>query len=88
MCSSDLEAMACGLPVVSTAVGGTPEVVDADTTGVLVPARDPESLARAIITLLGDPARGRQMGLAARQRVETYFDIRKMTSQYEALYSS
>jgi glycosyltransferase involved in cell wall biosynthesis len=83
-----LEAMACGLPVVSTAVGGTPEVVDADTTGVLVPARDPESLARAIITLLGDPARGRQMGLAARQRVETYFDIRKMTSQYEALYSS
>jgi glycosyltransferase involved in cell wall biosynthesis len=78
-----LEAMARGLPIVTTQVGGNPEVVEAGTTGLLVPA-----LAQAIGAILIDPARGRQMGIAGRQRVENCFDIRKMMAQYEALYES
>lgn len=83
-----LEAMARGLPVVTTQVGGNPEVVEAGVTGLLVPAGDPEALGQAIAVLLADPARGRLMGLGGRQRVENNFDIRKMTAQYETLYGS
>jgi glycosyltransferase involved in cell wall biosynthesis len=82
-----LEAMARGLAIVATRVGGNPEVVEAGATGLLVPARDPEALAQAIGVLLADPARGRQMGVAGRQRVENCFDIRKMMAQYETLYA-
>jgi glycosyltransferase involved in cell wall biosynthesis len=81
-----LEAQARGLSVVATAVGGTPEVVDTGSTGLLVPAHDSAALAQAILTILGDPARGKAMGAAGRRRVESCFDIRTMTKQYEALY--
>ncbi len=59
-----LEAMARGLPVVTTRVGGNPEVVDAGVTGLLAPASDPVALARnhRARDLLDDPARGRRMG--------------------------
>jgi glycosyltransferase involved in cell wall biosynthesis len=83
-----LEAMACGLPVVTTQVGGNPEVVDAEVTGLLVPAGAPAALAEAIGTVLRDPARGRHLGLEGRRRVERCFDIRHMLAQYEALYQS
>jgi glycosyltransferase involved in cell wall biosynthesis len=83
-----LEAMARGLPVVTTHVGGNPEVVEHDTTGLLVPAGDPDALAQAISAFLRDPARGKQMGIAGRQRVEFNFDIRKMMARYELMYSS
>lgn len=83
-----LEAMARGLPIVTTNVGGNPEVVEAGTTGLLVPARDPAALGQAILTLVADPTRANQMGVAGRQRVEKYFDIRTMTAQYEAMYFS
>jgi sugar transferase (PEP-CTERM/EpsH1 system associated) len=83
-----LEAMARGLPVVTTQVGGSPEVVEQGVTGVLVPPRDPAALAHAITPMLADPPRARQMGLAGRQRVETCFDILKVTAQYESLYTS
>ena len=81
-----LEAMARGLPVVTTNVGGNPEVVEDGTTGFLVPAANPEVLARAIELLAVDPARGRQMGRAGRQRVENNFNIRTMMAQVEGLY--
>jgi glycosyltransferase involved in cell wall biosynthesis len=82
-----LEAQARGLPVVATAVGGSPEVVEQDATGLLVPSRDPAALAGAIRSLLADAALGRRMGQAGRARVEKCFDIATMTREYEALYA-
>jgi len=81
-----LEAMARGLPVVATRVGGNPEVVADGRTGVLVPARAPSELAAAMLRLLREPECGRRMGLAGRQRVERYFDVRCMVAEYQALY--
>jgi len=81
-----LEAMARGLPVITTQVGGNPEVVEAGVTGLLVPPRSPETLAQAINSVIVNPARSRQMGLAGRRRVENCFDIRRMVAAYEALY--
>jgi glycosyltransferase involved in cell wall biosynthesis len=82
-----LEAMARGLPVVTTRVGGNPEVVEAGATGLLVAPSDPQALAEAIAAVLADPAAGRRLGLAGRRRVENYFDIRKMMAQYEQMYA-
>ena len=81
-----LEAMARGRAVVATDVGGNPEVVVPGETGLLVPSRQPESLARALLELWRVPDRCREMGLAGRRRVEQHFDIRQMVSAYEALY--
>lgn len=81
-----LEAMAAGLPVVATAVGGTPEVVQRDGTGVLVPARSAEALTTAIVQLAQDPARRRAMGQAGRLRVEQAFSIDRMVEDYAREY--
>jgi len=83
-----LEAMACGLPVVATRVGGLPEVVEDEVTGLLVPAADPTALAGAMIEIWGDPKRGDQMGRAGRQRAEECFGVGRMVAEYEALYAS
>ena len=64
-----LEAMGRGRPVVASAVGGLPEVVDEGTTGHLVPAGRPEPLAQAIVTLLHDPERAAKMGAEGRALV-------------------
>jgi glycosyltransferase involved in cell wall biosynthesis len=58
------EAMGCGLPCVTTNVGGLPEVVDDGSTGVLVPPRDPDALAAGLVALLSDPARAEKLGHA------------------------
>jgi glycosyltransferase involved in cell wall biosynthesis len=81
-----LEAMARGLPTVATRVGGNPEVVVDGETGLLVPARDPEALARALLRLLDDPETRLRLGAAGRQRVEMQFDVRRMVAAYETLY--
>jgi Glycosyl transferases group 1 len=81
-----MEAMARGLPVVATRVGGNPEVVDEGRTGLLVPERSPVELASALLRLIRDPETGRRMGLEGRHRVEQYFDVRRMVAQYERLY--
>jgi glycosyltransferase involved in cell wall biosynthesis len=81
-----LEAMACGLPVVATRVGGLPEVVDEGVTGLLVPPADPAALAGAMAALWNDPERRDRMGRAGRDRAEERFDVRRMVAQYESLY--
>ncbi len=81
-----LEAMARGLAVVATRVGGNPEVVADGATGLLVPARNPDALADAMLGLLHDSERSRRLGEAGRRRVEQVFDVRRMIADYEALY--
>jgi glycosyltransferase involved in cell wall biosynthesis len=81
-----LEAMAAGLPVVATAVGGNPEVVVDGTTGVLVPAADPRRLADALVALWKDPGRRAVLGAAGRRRVNECFDVRRTVASYELLY--
>jgi glycosyltransferase involved in cell wall biosynthesis len=82
-----LEAMACGLPVVATRVGGTPEAVTDGESGLLVEVGSHEQLAQAMIALRRDPARAARMGRAGERRVERDFDVRVMVSRYEALYA-
>jgi glycosyltransferase involved in cell wall biosynthesis len=81
-----LEAMASGLPVVATDVGGNAEVVVHGETGVLVPAGDPARLAEAVAGLLSDPERAHRLGRAGRRRVERAFDLRGVVRRYEQLY--
>lgn len=76
-----LEAMAVGLPCVSTPVNGVAEIVEDGKTGLLVPMEDPDSLAQAIRSLAADPARRRTMGAAGRARVEERFDIRSNVAE-------
>jgi glycosyltransferase involved in cell wall biosynthesis len=81
-----LEAMARGLAVVATKVGGNSEVVIDGETGFLVPANDPAALAAKVRQLVGDTDRCQMMGRAGRRRVEAYFDIRGVLESYERLY--
>jgi glycosyltransferase involved in cell wall biosynthesis len=81
-----LEAMARGLPVVATRVGGNPEVVVNEVTGLLVSAADPGQLAHALLRVHSDPILARRMGEAGRRRVEQQFDVRNMVAQYQSLY--
>jgi glycosyltransferase involved in cell wall biosynthesis len=81
-----LEAMASGLPIVATRVGGNPEVVAEGETGFLVPPQNPSALADALLRLRRDPALGAQLGQASRQRVEALFDVRRMIAEYEQMY--
>jgi glycosyltransferase involved in cell wall biosynthesis len=81
-----LEAMARGLPVVATRVGGNPEVVADGETGLLVPAASPADLADAMIRLHDEPETARAMGLAGRARVERHFNVQNMVARYESIY--
>jgi glycosyltransferase involved in cell wall biosynthesis len=81
-----LEAMASGLPVVATRVGGADEMVQYGVTGYLVPSRSPERLAAALKSVIGDRAAGRAMGMAGRARAEAEFSLRSMVRRYETMY--
>ena len=83
-----LEAMAAGLPVVASRAGGNPEAVVDGETGLLFPHGDADALARAILSLLRDPARAGAMGEAGRRRVAEHFPIGKMVSEVESLYET
>jgi glycosyltransferase involved in cell wall biosynthesis len=80
-----LEAMAAGLPVVATDVGGTSEVVDR-SCGRLVPPRNPGALTDALAELALDADLRRALGHASRQRVEAHFTLDRMVGEYRAAY--
>jgi len=84
--NSLLEAMAASVPVVATTVGGNSEVVQGGITGLLVPPRDAEALARAIGRLLEQPWLGIKFGLAGRDRVTERFALEQMTRATARLY--
>jgi glycosyltransferase involved in cell wall biosynthesis len=81
-----LEAMAAGVPVVATRVGGTPELIEDGIQGLLVPPRDPGALALAIGSLLAEPRRRRSMGQAGRERAGKEFSIEAGVHATETLY--
>jgi glycosyltransferase involved in cell wall biosynthesis len=80
------EAMAMGLPVITTAVSGIPEIVDDGHNGLIVPPADVAALARRISELLGDAALRQRLGAAARQTICERFDSRRTTLALQALF--
>ena len=81
-----LEAMSCGKPVVGTDVEGVREAVEHGVTGILVPPRDPENLAKAILNLIEDDRKAKSMGAAGRERVKRLFSIESNVSKVEQVY--
>lgn len=84
--NSVLEGMAAGLPMIVTNVGGNAEAVIDGESGLVVPARDPQRLSEAIVTLAQDAALHARLGAGARRRVETHFTDEKCVEAYEAFY--
>lgn len=84
-----LESMACGCPIVATSVGAMPEMLDADgekPCGICVPPQNIEALRDAIISLLGDPKKAKELGENARKRVNEQYDILKVWKQLVGLW--
>jgi L-malate glycosyltransferase len=84
--TSLLDAMACGKPIVATSAGGIPEVVVDGQTGILVPPRDSEALARAITALLRDEHAQQVMGAEGLLRVRERFSAERMVQDTLAVY--
>ena len=82
-----LEAMACAKPVVATPVGGGPEAVIDEVTGLVVPPNEPERLASAMLRVLNDRILGLRMGNAARARVQAQLSVPRLVTAVEALYT-
>ena len=83
---SVMEYMAAGKPVVSTRVGGLPELIEDGAHGVLVEPRSPEALAEAVGRLLRDPGEARRMGAAGREKQQREFSLDAMVRRVEQLY--
>ncbi|MEP0814140.1 MAG: glycosyltransferase [bacterium] len=82
-----VEAAACGLPIVATDIGGVDDVIEKDKTGLVVPARDPDSLARAMLSLQNMPERERkELGIAARKKIEAEFSLDVFKAEWMSLY--
>jgi glycosyltransferase involved in cell wall biosynthesis len=81
-----LEAMASGLPIVATRVGGNAELIESGMTGLLVPPANSDALAEAMLGYFSDPATARRHGRAARQVAERRFSLARMVSDYSNVY--
>lgn len=81
-----LEAMAAGIPVVATAVGGTPEILADGIAGILVPARHPQRLAEAMTALCDNRLARARLATVGRRRLESSFTIQRMVAEYEQIY--
>ena len=85
--NSVMEALSCGLPIVATNVGGIPDIVEHEKTGLLVNKGDVENLASSLISLLNDYDRCVDMGKAAQLFAADHLDARKTVRQLVELYS-
>jgi glycosyltransferase involved in cell wall biosynthesis len=85
---SILEAMACGLPVVATDVGGNWELIRDGRGGCLVPPRNPQMLADELLKLISDRELREELGRRARRTAEKEFSLRKMIGRYQQMYLS
>jgi sugar transferase (PEP-CTERM/EpsH1 system associated) len=83
-----LEAMASGLPVVATDVGGNAELLQHGLTGYIVPASNPQAMADRLVELASEPTRARQMGQAGCQRVKDCFSMQAMVRTYQTVYDN
>ncbi|MGB9735985.1 MAG: glycosyltransferase [bacterium] len=81
-----IEAMAAGLPVIATNVGGIPEIITNGVNGILVPPENPQALADAIVELIEHPDRRKILSEKARQYVELTFNNQTMTKEYAEIY--
>jgi glycosyltransferase involved in cell wall biosynthesis len=80
-----IECLTCGIPLVATAVGGLPEIIEHDRSGVLVAAGDPAALAAALEGLLRDPHRRERLGAAGSERAQA-FTIERIAARFAQLY--
>lgn len=83
-----LEAMACGLPVIGTQVGGVPDLIGDNARGTLIAPSDPDALAAAVTQYVKDPELRRRHGEAARQFVVAHYDIEQTAHSYRQLYEA
>lgn len=81
-----LEAMATGLPIVATRVGGNAELIEPGVTGTLVPVADSSALAQGVLRYFGDVALARRHGTAARHAAERRYSLARMVQEYESMY--
>jgi len=85
--NSLLEAMAAGLPVVGTGVGGIPEIIRNGVDGLIVPAKDPHALAEAILRILQNPRFAKQLSQAGQEMVRAHFGFDRLLAELEQLYT-
>jgi len=82
-----IEAMAIGKPVVATNAGGVREIINDGVDGILVPPKDPEKLAQAILRILDEPMRGKEMGEAGLKSVTERFSLERFTQETQRIYN-
>ncbi len=83
-----LEAMACGIPTIATAVGGAPEVIEGGKNGILIASEDERQLTRILKELILNHEKRQTLGIEGRRRVLTNFSLNNMVSEYQMLYES
>lgn len=85
---SALEAMGSGSPLIATAIGGLKEIINDQEDGLLIPEKDTEALARAVVQLFEDQNLGSQLATAARKKIETDYSHIAAASKYEEVFNA